>query len=116
MAQIAYKLKYMGHEIVSRWVTESQRSMQDAALMDMTDVKKADTVIVFADSQYFTDAETVPRKLLSCARMSELGAALAYGKRLIVVGGKQNIFTELAVNLDDTESLFQFLALEIVAA
>src|SRR5256885_20030 len=114
MAGVAYKMKFMGHTITSRWISEDQSSLLNAALMDMTDLKKADTVVVFADSCYFTESEIVPRKLLSCARMSELGAAIAYGKRLLVVGGKQNVFTELCVNLPDVESLFQFLALEIV--
>jgi hypothetical protein len=96
MAGIAYKLRFMGHEIVSRWVSEDQSSLLCVALMDMSDLKKADTVIVFADSCYFTDAETLTRRLLSCARMSELGVAIAYGKRLIVVGSKQNVFCEIA--------------------
>ena len=77
MAGIAYKMKFMGHTVTSRWITEDQSSLQNAALMDMQDVKKADTVVVFADSCYFTKNKVVSRKLLSCARMSELGAAIA---------------------------------------
>ena len=87
----AYRLQWLGYEITSRWLTADQETLRGAAEMDAADLKRADAILLFNDPQYF-EKEPIAPSLLSCARMVELGMALAWRKQVFVVGGQQNAF------------------------
>ena len=99
MREIADTLEKMGHVITSQWidtnweVTEKGSSAAPAeyreqhSVIDMGDVEVAECVISFTEE---------PR---SCrgrgGRHVEFGMAAAWGKRLIVVGHRENVFHHL---------------------
>lgn len=91
----AKKLTGAGFTVRARWITEATDTLIQAALNDAEDLKASDMIIRFSDPEYFTDSETVPRRLLSAARMWEMGAAAAWGKTLCAVGGHQGCFDDL---------------------
>lgn len=84
----AGRLKEAGFEITSRWVYGAEDHLgldeEGIALMDLEDVDSADAVISF----------TEPRGEYTRGggRHVEFGYGLARGKRLIIVGGKENVF------------------------
>ena len=75
----ADQLTDRGFTICARWLTEVTESLEQAAMNDAEDEKSSDMVIIFADPCFFSTDETVPRGLLSAARMVELGMGLAWG-------------------------------------
>lgn len=86
MEQVANRLKAAGHEVVARWVYGGEEGLTRAAIaaLDLDDVDACDTLVSF----------TFPRGTLSTGggRHVEFGYALARGKRLIVIGERENVF------------------------
>jgi nucleoside 2-deoxyribosyltransferase len=102
MEQQAEFLKTKGFEVTSRWVygAEEQEGMNesDIAVMDIGDIDKADAVVSF----------TEPRGNYTRGggRHVEFGYGLAKDKRLICIGGKENVFhsypgTEIYLNVEE---------------
>src|SRR5438094_9649602 len=116
MAAVAYKLRYQGHAVTSRWISEPQKTLQEASLMDLEDVRACSTFVRFSDESFFGKNKRVDRGLLSGGRLVETGYAIALGKRCVTIGGKQSVFDELVLNLPDVQSLYRFLSLEQAAA
>lgn len=104
LRDLADELRRAGHTITSRWLGESSRpdcgktpdgrsriappeDREAFASQDMGDVRAADLVISFTESE---DA-----KPSRGGRHVEFGAAYAWGKRLIVVGHQENVFHHL---------------------
>lgn len=87
MEQIALDLmNAYGYNITSEWVFggEEGKTLEDIAIMDLEHVDAADTVISFTESEsvgYYTGGRHV-----------EFGYALARGKRVIVIGPRENVF------------------------
>lgn len=81
-------LKYDGHEITSRWLTGvyEGREWTDAAIADddIKDVYVSDCVLSFTE-----DATSKHKR---GGRHVEFGMALAWGKRLVLVGPRENVF------------------------
>jgi nucleoside 2-deoxyribosyltransferase len=90
----ATRLKDLGHEITGRWIYRSGPNVENLeskeaeryAREDLSDVLRADTVILFSEA---------PRTPTRGGRMVEFGVALGTGKRVICVGGKENVFSAL---------------------
>ncbi len=111
---LAERLKWLGFEITSRWLSEDQRGETDAAYMDFEDVLRCDVLIRFSDKEFVNaESDTVPRRLLSGGRLVEQGMALAAGKRVVVVGGRQPVFDALPFvsHVADETELIRFLRL-----
>ena len=114
--RVADRLRLEGVEITSNWLTEEEgmqsgskeRFLRERAYVDLQDVDKADALVRFADTPR---TRSVPRALISGARMFEMGYAKAKGKGLIVVGGKQHVFDRLAdvIHVKDADALVRLL-------
>lgn len=80
MAAIRDRLVAAGHEVTSQWVDgkEANDTVETAAIMDVEDVRRADTLVAFSH----------PRGELHTGggRHVEFGIALERGMRIIVVG------------------------------
>jgi nucleoside 2-deoxyribosyltransferase len=96
MQAVREDLRVAGHEVTSRWVNgEHQASDNDAPLLltakfateDQEDLEAADCVISFTEAP-----RTGPTR---GGRHVEFGMAIALGKRLIVVGHRENVFHAL---------------------
>ena len=90
LAAYARLLQAAGHRVTARWLTgvhdtSAGMSDEDAALEDLIDVERADVLISF------TEEGDVPGRARG-GRHVEFGWALARGKRLIVLGPRENIF------------------------
>ena len=76
---LAERLKLLGHEVTSRWLWDGEegKTIQDAAVMDMEDVREADWLIFIGE----------PRgsKNRGGGRWFEFGAAWALGKHCVAV-------------------------------
>lgn len=96
MRTIANELRRCGHTVTSRWLdTEWDRTddsgsaaapsacREEFAVKDLEDVAASDCLIAFTEP---------PRSSGRGGRHVELGAALALGKRIIVVGYQENLF------------------------
>jgi nucleoside 2-deoxyribosyltransferase len=83
-------LQRAGHVCTSRWIDLAHEVEADAARcakVDLEDLDIADTVIAFGDE---------PRSTRSRGgHWVEFGYALAQGKRMILVGHRENIFGHL---------------------
>jgi nucleoside 2-deoxyribosyltransferase len=90
-------LEAAGFEIVSRWHSEQKGQPTDGAMRnhsaeenaefaerDLEDVRRADALVLFTESP----ESRWPRG----ARHVEYGAALAWGKKLILIGPRENVF------------------------
>lgn len=98
MRDLAAELKQMGYAITSRWLeTDWVNRPNDSsaappeyrekyAVVDMEDVAAADVVISFTEA---------PGDGSRGGRHVEFGLAVAWGKRLIVVGYRENLFHHL---------------------
>jgi hypothetical protein len=104
MRELAAELRRMGHTVTSRWLEESSRpdcgTLPDGrsriappedrgafAAQDIEDVRAADVVVSF------TESDDAPAS--RGGRHVEYGAAFAWGKRLVVVGHRENVFHHL---------------------
>lgn len=78
------------------------------AITDIEDVAQADMLVRFTDR---VDSELVSARLITGARMFEMGYAYALGKKIVVVGGIQPIFDYLPgiVHVADVSELKKFL-------
>lgn len=96
LRSVREELQELGHVVTSRWLDTSWREKDDSgsaaapaeyraefAVKDLEDVAAADCVIAFTEE---------PRSGGRGGRHVEFGAALALGKRLIVVGHRENLF------------------------
>ena len=116
MQLVAAKLRELGVEITSRWLYEDQsihtkgsrpKFLNRCALTDIEDVRLSDVLVRFSDDLHFP---LVYSHLATGARHFEMGLAWALNKRLIVVGGRQNIFDWLeegVTHLSDTDALIK---------
>ena len=95
MRVISEILEHNGISVTSRWLDETispESQLSDVtpsfclgtALADLEDIRQADTMV------FFSEDPTVgtPRG----GRHFEMGYACGIGKRLVVVGGEENIF------------------------
>ena len=92
------ELEARGHEITSRWLMGDRR-VNDTALAEMEMAEDIPVVVADKDYQDILAAETVicftetPRSNHSRGgRHVEFGIGLALGKRLIVIGPRENVF------------------------
>jgi nucleoside 2-deoxyribosyltransferase len=114
--RVANRLRDVGVEITSNWLTEEdgmqsgskEKFLRERAYIDLQDVDRADALVRFAD---VPRTRKVPRALISGARMFEMGYAKAKGKTLIVVGGKQHVFDRLAevIHVKNADALVRLL-------
>jgi hypothetical protein len=88
----------LGHEVTSRWIDQEQGlegagapeladgpgAYERFALKDIADLRAAETVVSFTGAG------------VRGGRHVELGLAIAYGKRLVVVGPREHVFHSLA--------------------
>jgi nucleoside 2-deoxyribosyltransferase len=113
MRSYATRLQDLGHEITSRWIYRTEPNVTDlesdeaenVASEDIADVLRADALILFAEE---------PRTPTRAGRMVEFGYAIATRKRLICVGGKENVFTSLpqVEHFDSFRELDAYLTLQ----
>ena len=118
---VAERLRAVGVEITSKWLTEEsgmmvggeEKFLRERAYIDLEDVDAADALVRFTDTVP-TDVSLVPKHLISGARMFEMGYAKARGKTLYVVGGKQNVFDRLdgIIHVKDVDALISLLSQE----
>lgn len=98
MRTVRAELERYGHTITSRWLNTIWEEQDEAgsaaappeyrqeyAVKDMEDVCACDCLITFTEQ---------PRSGGRGGRHVEYGAALALGKRLVVVGFRENLFHE----------------------
>lgn len=90
MRECASDLANLGHRVMSSWITGKHDGWQSgpAALEDVQDLAHSDCVISFTEE---------PRTLTDSrgGRHVEFGMAWAFGKRLIIVGWRENVFHHL---------------------
>ena len=121
--EVAVRLRKLGVEITSNWLSEEkaqqtgakEKFLRDRAYLDLEDVARADAIVRFTDPEFLDKTtELAPKALMSGARMVEFGYAKALGKTLYVVGGKQNVFDRLdgIVHLKDVDELCHVLSQE----
>lgn len=97
MEVVADRLKTHGFEITARWVYGGEEGLtrEQIAILDLEDVDAADAVVSF----------TYPRGTLTSGggRHVEFGYGLAKGKKLILIGARENVFHEFpGVELHET--------------
>ena len=92
MLRVASALEDAGHQITSRWIQGGGRgdSAVVLAVEDLLDIRRADCLVSFTD-----DPTGDPAGAPLGGRHVELGVALAAGKRLCLVGPRENIFHHL---------------------
>jgi hypothetical protein len=91
MLGVASELTRAGHEVTSRWIEgRGDDPALVAALEDVGDLARADCLVAFTER---------PERNVAWAarggRHVEFGIALACGKRLCVVGLRENVFHHL---------------------
>jgi nucleoside 2-deoxyribosyltransferase len=80
------ELERVGHSVTSRWLDEGAEETAATATRDLDDIKSADLLILFSEQ---------PRCRTRGGRFVEAGYALGLGRRVIAVGGVENIFGHL---------------------
>jgi hypothetical protein len=102
LAGIARLLEAQGHHVTSRWLEGHGAPDADSALYDLTDVIVADALVLFTEEPTAHVAYAARG-----GRHVEFGYALRAGKRMFVVGPRENIFHELpeVTVLPDVETL-----------
>lgn len=90
LVAIASVLQEQGHHVTSRWLGGHGQPDADSALYDLTDVIVADVLILFTEEPTAHVAYAARG-----GRHVEFGYALRAGKRMFVVGPRENIFHEL---------------------
>lgn len=92
MLRVASDLMRAGHEITSRWIEGGRGDDPElvAAIEDVGDLERADCLVTFTER---------PERNVAWAarggRHVEFGIALATGKRLCIVGPRENVFHHL---------------------
>lgn len=109
LARVAGELRKLGIGVTSRWLDGDHDQVDDAiaALEDLADIRAADVVISW------TEGDAVPGRARG-GRHVEFGLAYALGKRLIVVGHRENVFHSLprVELLEDERALLALLRRE----
>lgn len=86
IAIVADRMKAAGVEVTARWVYGGEEGLtrEQIAVLDLEDIDAADTVVSF----------THPRGTLTSGggRHVEFGYGLAKGKKLILIGHRENVF------------------------
>ena len=104
MASIGDTLKGLGQDITSQWIyfAEEGKTREENAVMDMEDVRKADAIICY------THPRNEPQP--GGGRHTEFGLAVAWGKRLFIVGPQEQIFHWLpgVKQFASTEEMLQY--------
>lgn len=118
--KVAKQLKRMGVEITARWLEEPEspkgasrdKWLRETALVDVEDVLRADAIVRFSDADVM-GFPLASAKLVSGARMFEMGLAWGNNKPVIVVGGHQNVFDYLPniTHVKDIEQLYKWFSL-----
>lgn len=104
MSSKASELECRGHEVTSSWLSGLQDGHPDAecAATDEADVRRSDVFVLFSEKR---DASEDRGR---GGRHVEFGMAYAMGKRIIVVGERENVFHSLpgvVVVADWTEAM-----------
>ena len=86
MRGYADQLKEDGHEITASWVYGGEEGLtfSDIASLDVNDVLRADAVVKFTEPYGSSN--------VGGGRHSEWGVAIASGRRLYLVGPKEQVF------------------------
>jgi hypothetical protein len=113
-------------QVLSRWLNEPlPKDKRECAFMDKRDVEACDVLVRFSDDlnwrtvvleyepKEFRATKVVPAAWATGARMEETGMAEAWGKTIVIVGGKQSVFDNLPsrVQLADTKELYKWLGM-----
>lgn len=115
LLEFAQQLKELGHEITAQWLyngEEKKETYREAALMDVEDVDRADTLIFIG--------QPCGSENRGGGRWFEFGMAYALGKRLIAIldhSGSgphhphESVFTELpgVSQFESTQSFIDYL-------
>jgi nucleoside 2-deoxyribosyltransferase len=120
MRAVRSRLQSEGFGITSRWPDETPcpegqnrvAFLTDMVDVDLFDLDLADAIVRFTDqSAILGKVEPVPASLATGARHFETGYAYARGKKVIIVGGCQNVFDYLRgfVHVADVEELVSYL-------
>lgn len=86
MEVLSEQLRALGHEPTCRWVYGGEEGLSDAdiAELDLEDVSRADTVILF------THERSTPQP--GGGRFVEFGYGMALGLWPVVIGPRENVF------------------------
>lgn len=115
MQDVADQLRVAGVDVEVHWLNQyennKQKSLLDNALADIRGVRECDVFVRFSDD---LSLPMVPSKLATGGRFVEMGIALALGKPIYVVGGKQCIFDNLpsVIHIKDVGHLIRDLGSE----
>jgi len=107
MAEIAKTLTEKGHIVTSQWVTGKEEATgmtrQEAALMDVADVRRADVLVFFAEPHGSAN--------IGGGRHWEFGYAYGRLKPCYVVGEAEQVFCELpeVTIVPDLDALLEVL-------
>lgn len=85
LRQYATALTNLGHHVTSRWLYTERSAAQNQCLMDLEDLFHAECCLNFTENP---DAKPCQRG----GRHVEFGLALSSGKRVVVIGPRENIF------------------------
>lgn len=113
------ELESRGYVVTSRWLDGQHQIPDDGmpvggradeyaerfALEDWEDLRRAEVVIAFTEAPRSTSSRG--------GRHVELGAALAWGKQVVIVGPRENVFChlpEIAAHSDTWPGALEFLA------
>jgi nucleoside 2-deoxyribosyltransferase len=86
--KLAYQIIETGHQVNSRWLWQDDGVSETVgARQDLEDIDMADAIVLM----------TMPKGTMfsSGGRMVELGYAMAKGKRVMIVGDRENVFCYL---------------------
>ena len=117
MKALSLLLVELGLVCTSRWLDEKplpkgkkaqDRFLKNTAQMDADDVYACDTFIRFSDD---LSTAKVPSRWCTASRMEETGMAHVWGKKIIIVGGKQSLFDRFPqrVHVEDVAELFRYI-------
>jgi hypothetical protein len=90
MADLAIRIRGLGHEVTSRWIEGHGHPDADSARYDLTDVTVADGLVLFTEEP----SAQMPFATRG-GRHVEYGYALRAGKQMFIVGPRENIFHQL---------------------
>lgn len=94
-------LRQCGHEIISRWATDSNHEREgelNEAVKDLEDIQRSDAILLFTDN--FGDR---PGR----GKYVELGYALALNKTIFVFGQAQDMVFYALPNINKINSIFE---------
>jgi hypothetical protein len=108
MAEVGDQMKALGFDITSQWIyyAEEGKTREENAVMDLEDVRRADALVCYT----FLEGTPIP----GGGRHSEFGMAYAWGKKVYIVGPREQIFHWLpgVTQFDTTEQMIVALCEE----